>query len=161
MSRAAVSRACVGAGFLLTFGAGPGEGAACRSDLVEIVTEHRTVAFRVEIADTPEEQARGLMFRQDLPRDAGMLFLFPAAEERAFWMRNTPLPLDMLFAGPDGRICGIAANAQPFTDDRRWSGCPASAVLEINGGLAAALGITTGAALRHPAFGPGAAAPCG
>jgi uncharacterized membrane protein (UPF0127 family) len=140
---------------------GAAQAASCRDDLVEIVTERRTVAFRVEIADTPAEQARGLMFRTDLPRDAGMLFLFPQAEVRAFWMRNTPLPLDMLFAGPDGRICGIVAEAQPFTDDRRWSGCPASAVLEINGGLAASLGIATGAALRHPAFGPGAAAPCG
>lgn len=125
------------------------------------MTQDRTVAFRVEIADTPEEQSRGLMFRTDLPRDAGMLFLFPAAERRAFWMRNTPLPLDMLFAGPDGRICGVVAEAAPFTDDLRWSGCAASAVLEINGGLAASLGIAPGAALRHPAFGPGAAAPCG
>jgi uncharacterized membrane protein (UPF0127 family) len=140
---------------------GSAHASACRRDLVEIVTETRTVAFRVEIADTPATQARGLMFRTDLPRDAGMLFLFPAAEERAFWMRNTPLPLDMLFAGPDGRICGIVANAAPFTDDRRWSGCPALAVLEINGGLADALGIAPGAALRHPAFGPDAAAPCG
>jgi hypothetical protein len=157
---AALRRAFGWTPVLMAVMAGAAQGSACRPDLVEIVTERRTVAFRVEIADTPEEQARGLMFRTDLPRDAGMLFLFPAAEERAFWMRNTPLPLDMLFAGPDGRICGIVANATPFTDDRRWSGCPASAVLEINGGLAASLGIRTGAALRHPAFGPGAAAPC-
>ncbi len=134
--------------------------AACRQDIVEAMAGDRRIAFRVEIADTPDEQARGLMFRRDLEADAGMLFLFDRAEARAFWMRNTPLPLDMLFVGADGRVCGIAAQAEPFTDEPRRSGCPAIAVLEINGGLAERLGIGIGTALRHPAFGREAAAPC-
>jgi len=100
------------------------------------------------------------MFRRELDPDAGMLFLFDRAEPRAFWMRNTPLPLDMLFIGTDGRICGIVAQAEPFSDRPRPSGCPAKAVLEINGGLAARHGMVIGTPLRHPAFGIEAAAPC-
>jgi uncharacterized membrane protein (UPF0127 family) len=134
---------------------------ACDPDIAEIVTAGGAVAFRVEIADTPDEHAQGLMHRTNLPRDAGMLFLFPRAEPRAFWMKNTPLPLDMLFFGADGRLCGVVARAEPFTETPRLSGCEARAVLEINGGLAETLGLRPGDALRHPAFGPGTAAPCG
>jgi uncharacterized membrane protein (UPF0127 family) len=114
----------------------------------------------VEIADTPETRAQGLMFRDDLPRDAGMLFLWPEAAPRVFWMENTPLPLDMLFIDPQGRVCGLVENAEPFTRDPRPSGCDAKAVLEIHGGLADALGVRIGARLRHPAFGDAAAWPC-
>jgi len=138
-----------------------GAQAACPGDRVEIETQGGgVVAFSVEIADTAEERARGLMFRTDLAQDAGMLFLFDGAEERAFWMENTPLSLDMLFIGADGRVCGMVERAAPFTRDPRRSGCAASAVLEIHGGLARSLGITVGARLRHAAFGEGAAWPC-
>ncbi len=135
--------------------------AACPSDRVEIEAQGGgVVAFAVEIAATPEERARGLMFRTDLPRDAGMLFLFDDAAERAFWMENTPLSLDMLFIGADGRVCGMVERATPFTRDPRRSGCAATAVLEIHGGLAQTLGIGVGARLRHAAFGEDAAWPC-
>lgn len=160
MSFSAVARgaalACLAAAFTLT-----GALAACPEDRVEIETQGGgVIAFAVEIADTPEERARGLMFRTDLAQDAGMLFLFDGAAERAFWMENTPLSLDMLFIGADGRVCGMVERAAPFTRDPRRSGCAASAVLEINGGQARSLGVTIGARLRHAAFGESAAWPC-
>lgn len=135
--------------------------AACAPDLVEIETaDGRVAAFAVEIADEPEERSRGLMFRDDLPRDAGMLFLWDEAAPRTFWMKNTPLSLDMLFISPEGRVCGLVERAAPFTLDARRSGCAASAVLEIHAGLAERLGVGIGARLRHPAFGPEAAWAC-
>ena len=134
--------------------------AQCAEDFVEIRTATGTAAFSVEIADTDASRARGLMFRTDLPRDAGMLFLWKGEAPRAFWMENTPLPLDMLFFDARGRLCGLVEQAEPFTRTPRESGCNAMAVLEINGGLAAELGIGRGAEIRHPAFGDGAAWAC-
>jgi uncharacterized membrane protein (UPF0127 family) len=134
--------------------------AQCADDFVEIRTQTATVAFTVEIADTDASRARGLMFRTDLPRDAGMLFLFEGEAPRAFWMENTPLPLDMLFFDARGQLCGLVERAEPFTRTPRESGCAAMAVLEINGGLAEELGIRPGAVMRHPAFGEGAAWAC-
>lgn len=135
-------------------------GAACRSDLVEIETPDGLAAFSVEIADTDEERSRGLMFRTDLAPDEGMLFVFEPPREVSFWMKNTPLSLDMLFIDARGRICGIEAGVEPYTLTPRPSGCAARAVLEINGGAAAELGVATGAKVRHPVFGPRAALPC-
>ena len=134
--------------------------AQCAMDFVEIRTASGSVAFSVEIADTEAERARGLMFRTDLPRDAGMLFLFDDEAPRAFWMENTPLPLDMLFFDGRGRLCGLVERAEPFTRAPRESGCAALAVLEINGGLADELGIRPGAVMRHPAFGAQGEWPC-
>lgn len=135
--------------------------AACAPDIVEIrSSDGRVSAFSVEIADDPEERARGLMFRDDLPRDGGMLFVWESEAPRSFWMKNTPLSLDMLFADADGRICGVVERAEPFSLDSRPSGCAAQAVLEIHGGLSARLGIAPGAEMRHPVFGDAAAWPC-
>jgi uncharacterized membrane protein (UPF0127 family) len=100
------------------------------------------------------------MFRESLARDAGMLFVFETEAPRAFWMENTPLPLDMLFFDTRGVMCGLVENAEPFTRTQRLSGCDAQYVLEINGGLAAELGIERGAELRHPALGDDAAWAC-
>lgn len=134
--------------------------AQCLPGLAEIRTADRTVAFSVEIADTDAARARGLMFRRDLPRDAGMLFVFDDEAPRAFWMENTPLPLDMLFFDARGELCGLVERAEPFTRTLRESGCASKAVLEINGGLARELGIGRGARMRHPSFGAAAAWPC-
>ena len=134
--------------------------AACDEAIAEIDLGTRSVAFAVEIADTPESRARGLMFRTDLPRDAGMLFVFDEAAPRAFWMENTPLSLDMLFFDERGVLCGLVEEAEPFTRTPRPSGCDAQFVLEIHGGLSDQLGIAPGAALRHPAVGPDAAWAC-
>jgi uncharacterized membrane protein (UPF0127 family) len=115
-------------------------------------TPHR---FQVEHARTPEAQSRGLMYRTDLPRDGGMLFApYPGdgspPREAGFWMHNTPTPLDILFIRPDGVIARIAANAKPLDDTRIVSGEAVSAVLELNGGRAAELGIAEGDRVDWP-----------
>jgi uncharacterized protein len=100
--------------------------------------------FRVEVADTPEAQSRGLMYRTELGDFEGMLFPSPAPEPRSFWMKNTPLSLDIIFVGPDGRILNIAANTVPYSVESVSSTGLASAVLELRAGRAAALGIAPG-----------------
>ncbi|MCE6961439.1 DUF192 domain-containing protein [Cereibacter sphaeroides] len=136
--------------------------ADCRADAVEVRTPGGTaVRFSVELADTPAERAKGLMFRESLPRSAGMLFLFDAPQVASFWMRNTLIPLDMIFVSPDGTVKSVHANAVPgdLTPIRGGEGI--QSVLEINGGLAGRLGIVPGSVLRHPALDPSTAAwPC-
>jgi uncharacterized membrane protein (UPF0127 family) len=116
---------------------------------VTIASRNGTHRFDVEVARTDAEQERGLMFRTNIPADGGMLFTpYPAEggppKEASFWMQNTPSALDIIFIRADGTIARIAANAEPFSEDRILSGEPVSAVLEINGGRAAALGIAAG-----------------
>jgi uncharacterized membrane protein (UPF0127 family) len=103
--------------------------------------EHR---FTVEVAKTPEEQAQGLMFRNSVPPDRGMLFPYDPPVQVSFWMKNTLVPLDMVFIGPDGKIGRIAANTVPMSLDPVPSIDSVSAVLEIAGGRAAELGIKEG-----------------
>ncbi|MEZ0243022.1 MAG: DUF192 domain-containing protein [Sphingomonas sp.] len=109
-----------------------------------------THVFRVEVARSYEEQQRGLMYRTNIAPDGGMLFApYPAegtgkGTEAHFWMHNTPSPLDIIFIHADGTIGKIAADCQPYNDDRVFSDGPVTAVLEINGGRAAALGIAVG-----------------
>ena len=104
--------------------------------------EHR---FRVEVAKTEAEQAQGLMFRTEMGPDEGMLFPTERPQARSFWMKNTVIPLDLIFIGPDGLVTNIAANAVPYSLEPIPSSGPAIAVLELNGGRAAELGITPGA----------------
>jgi len=111
---------------------------------VAIDTGERKVVFRVEVALTPEEHARGLMYRTRLAADAGMVFVFQEPEIQRFWMKNTLIPLDMIFIGADNRIVGVVENAAPETEDERRVGAPSQYVLEIGGGLAARLGIHAG-----------------
>lgn len=106
--------------------------------------EGRSHAFRVELAQSRFEQARGLMQRTVLGPDEGMLFPFDPPREASFWMRNTLIPLDLVFIGPDGRILNIAANAVPYDETPLMSEGTAKAVLELNGGRAAQLGIVPG-----------------
>ena len=103
-----------------------------------------THRFDVELADTPEAQRRGLMFRTELPDDAGMIFPYDGTTAQSFWMKNTPLPLDIIFIGPDGRISNIAAMAEPYSLESVYSVGPVLGVLELRGGLAAELGIEPG-----------------
>jgi hypothetical protein len=102
------------------------------------------VTVQVEIADTPDTLARGLMYRRDLGADAGMLFVFPKEADEQFWMKNTPLPLDMVFIGKQRRIVGIVSEARPFTTNSRGVGVPSQYVLEVNGGFCARHGINSG-----------------
>jgi uncharacterized membrane protein (UPF0127 family) len=97
--------------------------------------------FTVEIAATPEQQEKGLMFRRLLDANGGMIFPYDPPREVAFWMKNTLIPLDIVFIRPDRSIARIAANATPRSLDPIWSGEPIDGVLEIRGGRAAELGI--------------------
>ncbi len=110
-----------------------------------IRTETGTHAFKVEVAQTPEEQAQGLMFRKELAPDRGMLFPMEPPRIASFWMKNTLIPLDMLFIRADGRVAYIAANVAPYSDTPVSAGIPVIAVLELAGGRAAELSIGTGA----------------
>jgi uncharacterized membrane protein (UPF0127 family) len=110
-----------------------------------IAQNGKTHRFRVEVAASDEEQEHGLMFRTEMGADEGMIFPKEPAQVRSFWMRNTVIPLDMVFIGPDHRIVNIIANAEPYTLDPRRSGAPVIAVLELNGGRTAQLGIGVGA----------------
>ena len=100
--------------------------------------------FVVEVARTPEEQARGLMERQSLARDRGMLFPYQTPQPVAFWMKNTLIPLDMIFIAPGGRILRIEPNTVPLSLDPVGSGEAVEAVLELAGGRSAELGIAAG-----------------
>lgn len=112
-------------------------------DLV-VMRGDRRLPFRVEVAASPEAQARGLMFRTELGDDEGMLFPSAVPGPRSFWMKNTPLSLDIIFIGPDGRIANIAADTVPYSLDSVSSDGPASAVLELRAGRARELGIVPG-----------------
>jgi uncharacterized membrane protein (UPF0127 family) len=111
---------------------------------VAIDTGGRKVLFRVEVAVTPEEHARGLMYRSQLADDAGMVFVFEEPSIQRFWMKNTLIPLDMIFIGADRKIVGVVENAAPETETERMVGAPSQYVLEIGGGLSARLGIRRG-----------------
>jgi len=101
-------------------------------------------AFRVEVARTGAEQARGLMFRAAMGADEGMIFPMSPPRMASFWMRNTVIPLDIVFVGTDRRVINISAQATPYSEDRRESLAPVMAVLELGGGRAAELGIGPG-----------------
>lgn len=107
--------------------------------------EHR---FTVEVANTVEQQAMGLMYRNMLAPDRGMIFPFDPPRGASFWMRNTLIPLDMMFIRADKTIAGIVENAEPRTETLRRVGLPSRYVLEVNGGFSAARGIKAGARVR-------------
>ena len=110
--------------------------------------------FTVELALTRAQQAQGLMFRESLAPDGGMLFVFDEVRPAAFWMKNTLIPLDMLFIGADGRIVNIAEQTTPLSTESRPSAGPVRAVLEINGGLSRMLGIAPGDRVVHELLAP-------
>lgn len=108
--------------------------------------------FQVELALTPQHRAQGLMFRTDLPERRGMLFDFETQRPVTMWMRNTYIPLDMLFIDEHGTITRIAANTEPLSEQTISSGGPVRAVLELGGGVAQKLGIRPGDRVLHPLF---------
>jgi uncharacterized protein len=108
-------------------------------------------SFTIEIADDPGERARGLMFRTDMPDDRGMLFVFETTQPVAFWMKNTPMPLDMVFIEPDGTIASIQ-KGEPFSEATVSTLTPVRFVLELKHGTAAKRGLREGDRLRHPAI---------
>lgn len=147
---------------LALLGASGTAGADCAPDLVELRNAAGQVQrFHVEVADDPEEQSKGLMFREKMAMSAGMLFVFPQEKHATFWMKNTLLPLDMIFADAEGRVTRVHSAAVPLDETMIDGGEGVRFVLEINAGLAAPMGIEPGAVLRHPAVaGGGAVWPC-
>jgi len=128
---------------------------ACASSSAPQVIIHRQqgepIRVSVEIVDTPEKRSLGLMYRHDLPELHGMLFLFPREQPLAFWMKNTPLPLDIIFINSTRTIVSIAQNTTPFSERRLSSGSPAQFVLEVNGGFCQRHGVTVGDRVEFPA----------
>jgi uncharacterized membrane protein (UPF0127 family) len=138
------------AGQRQTATAGPSEDSA---PSVVVDTGERQLTFRVELARTEPEREKGLMYREHLAPDAGMLFLFERSSVQTFWMKNTLIPLDMIFIAPDHTIAGVVADAQPLTLTARSVNEPSQYVLEIGGGLAARLGIRAGARIDFHGIG--------
>jgi len=118
-----------------------------------IETKDGRHSFDVELALTPDQQARGLMFRREMAADAGMLFIYPGTSRISMWMANTLLPLDMLFIAPDGTITRIVERTVPLSRDTISSGGFIKAVLELNAGTASRLGIKRGDKVIYEAFG--------
>lgn len=110
-------------------------------------------AFTVELAKTPAQRSQGLMYRRELARDRGMLFLYPRPGYRSMWMKNTYVPLDMLFIKADGRIVHVERRTVPESLRSISAGERVSAVLELRGGVTARLGIEEGDRVLHEAFG--------
>jgi uncharacterized membrane protein (UPF0127 family) len=123
-----------------------------RTSLV-ITTHGRELKFEVELATNDAERARGLMYRKRLGPYEGMLFDFYKEMQVSFWMKNTLIPLDMVFIAANGTVKHVHANAVPMSTETISSRFPVRAVLEINGGSAALLGIKPGDTVRHPIFG--------
>jgi len=135
--------------------------AGCRPDTIELRSPSGTARFAVEIADTPAARAQGLMNRASLASSAGMLFVYERPQHASFWMKNTLIALDMVFADTTGRVTRVHEGAQPLDETPIDGGPGVALVLEINGGLAARLGIAPGSELRHPALDQATAAwPC-
>lgn len=135
--------------------------AACQADVVTLKNDQIEIQFSVELAQTPEERSRGLMFRDSLPARAGMLFVFDPPRRVAFWMKNTLIPLDMIFVDRTGVVSRVHHGAIPGDETPIPGGDQVFSVLEINAGLAKRYGISKGTVLRHKVFSDGPAVwPC-
>jgi len=119
---------------------------------LEIITASGPHRFSVEVMRTEPQRQRGLMFRRSMPQDQGMLFTFETERPVAMWMKNTYLPLDMIFIARTGRVVGLVENTEPLSERIIPSGAPAFGVLEVNAGVAAKLGLKIGDLVRHPLF---------
>jgi uncharacterized membrane protein (UPF0127 family) len=125
-------------------GAAPSQENAMRDPAVRFETSRGPWVVRVEVARTEPQREKGLMFRTDLARDRGMLFVFDETENHTFWMHNTLIPLDMIFLGDDRAVVGVVANATPRTDNARTVNKPSRYVVEVAAGEAAAHGVAPG-----------------
>lgn len=140
---------------------GPLQAAECAPDVVTLKGAGAEARFSVELADEPAEQALGLMNREKMASSKGMLFIFPEPKHARFWMKDTLIPLDMVFLDQTGTVTVVQENARPLDEGIYDGGVGVKYVLEINGGLAAALGLGPGAVMRHPSVDPALAAwPC-
>ena len=135
--------------FIAILGA-QGAFAACSDAAVEMRSGDALAQFNVEVADTDAERALGLMNREKLATSAGMLFVYDTSRHVSFWMKNTLIPLDMIFVDDTGRVTRVHALAKPLDQTPIDGGDGVRFVLEINGGLAKRLGITAGSVMRNP-----------
>lgn len=126
---------------------------AAETTPLSIETQSGRHDFQVEMAVTPAERGRGLMYRQSMAPDAGMLFDFGVDDEASMWMQNTFIPLDMIFITADGTVHRIAADTTPFSTEIISSRGPVRAVLELNAGKAREIGLRAGDTVRHDMFG--------
>lgn len=131
---------------------------ACSDDVVYLRGDWGSARFSVDVADTPELRSRGLMFVEEMPSMHGMLFVYERAETVSFWMKNTLIPLDMIFANAAGVVQRVHENAVPGDLTSIPGGADIQFVLEINGGMADRLGIDEGTEMRHPAIADDSAA---
>jgi uncharacterized membrane protein (UPF0127 family) len=129
-----------------------------QEDALRIEAKGTTHPFRVEVAATPEARTRGLMYRDHLAEDAGMLFVWPRSQPVRMWMKNTLVPLDMLFLDDAGRIVGVVERAVPHDLTPLGPDRPVRAVLELAGGTVRRLGLAEGQRVRHPALDSGSMA---
>lgn len=124
----------------------------CRENLAALRGDWGQAQFTIEVADTNAERAKGLMNRDSMPKSAGMLFVYPRPKTVGFWMKNTLIPLDMIFMDRTGTVRHIHHRAQPGDLQPKFGGDNIQYVLEINGGLAEQMGMAPGTQLRHPAI---------
>lgn len=129
-----------------------GAQAECAQDQVELRGDWGQAAFRVELADDANERSIGLMHRESMPTMAGMLFVYESPRRAAFWMRNTLIPLDMIFIDETGTVTHVHHQAKPLDETTIDGGDGVKFVLEINGGLARTFGIGVGTEIRHPSI---------
>jgi uncharacterized membrane protein (UPF0127 family) len=127
-------------------------GVECSETHVTVQGSFGEARFTVELADEPAERSKGLMHRETMASSAGMLFIYEAPLSAAFWMKNTLIPLDMIFADPTGLITHIHENAIPHDETPILGGENVLGILEINGGLSKRFGFKVGDSLVHPAF---------
>jgi uncharacterized protein len=116
--------------------------------MVYLSTPAGDIPVKVEVVATEAKIEKGLMYRQHLPLDSGMLFMMGRENQWSFWMRNTLIPLDMIFIGKDMTIAGIVENAEPLTESLRQVDKPSLYVLEVNGGFTRKAGVVAGAKVR-------------
>lgn len=126
--------------------------AAADQTTLEIVSKTGVHVFAIELVANDTDRAKGLMFRKELPEGRGMLFDFQRDQDISMWMRNTYIPLDMIFISGDGRIRRIAENTEPMSEKIIPSGGPVRGVLEVIGGTARKLGLAPGDRVAHPIF---------
>jgi uncharacterized membrane protein (UPF0127 family) len=129
-----------------------GQGWACQNNRIDLRGDWGQTSFTIVVANTPETRAQGLMFVEKMPRRAGMLFVYERPQRVSFWMRNTKIPLDMIFADSRGVVRHVHSNAVPLDETPIPGGRGIQYVLEINGGIAQTLGIGPGTQLKAPAL---------
>jgi uncharacterized protein len=148
------ARSWLACGFLILAVAASGPASAEGLEPLQIVTGTGTHDFKVEIAADEASRERGLMNRRFMPADHGMLFEFQESAPVSFWMKNTYIPLDMIFISSGGVVTNVVARAEPLSERVIPSGPPCAAVLEVNGGVAASIGVKVGDSVRNAFFKP-------